>query len=85
MHDNKRNGHPNVITPDLVHRIEVKICENRRFTIIDLDEIFLKVSRKTVLWIVIENLHFRELCARWVPKNKQAADFFYISIQKLGM
>jgi hypothetical protein len=48
---------------------EVKIRENRRFTITDLAEFFPTVSRKTMHWIVTENLHFRKLCARWVPKN----------------
>ncbi|GFG28900.1 hypothetical protein Cfor_04398 [Coptotermes formosanus] len=66
VHDDKRSGRPNVVTPDLVQQIEVKI---RRFTITDLAEFFPNVSRKTVHRIVTENLHFRKLCARWVPKK----------------
>jgi hypothetical protein len=69
VHDDKRSGHPSVVTPDLVQQNEVKIHENRRFTITDLAEFFPNVSRKTVHRIVAENLHFRKLCARWVPKN----------------
>jgi hypothetical protein len=83
VHDDKRSGRPNVMTPDLVQQVEVKIRENRRFTITDLAEIFPNVSRKTVHGIVTENLHFQKLCARWVPKNQQAIDFFDTGIQKL--
>ena len=69
MHDDKRSGRPSVVTADLVQQIEVKICENRRFTITDLAEFFPNVPRKTVHRIVTENLHFQKLFARWVPKN----------------
>jgi len=67
LHDDKRSGRPSVVTPDLVQQIEVKIRENRRFTITDLPEFFPNVSWKTVHRIVTENLHFRKLCARRVP------------------
>jgi len=69
--------------PDLVRQIEVKICENRRFTITDLAEFFPNVSRKTVHRIVTESLHFRKICARWIPKKQQAVNFFDTGIQKL--
>jgi len=64
VHDGKRSGHPSVVTPDLIQQIEVKIRENRPFTITDLAEFFPNVSRKTVHRIVTENLHFRKL-QRW--------------------
>jgi len=67
VHDDKCSSRPSVVTPDLVQQIEVKIRENRRFT--DLAEFFPNVSWKTVRRIVTESLHFRKLCARWVPKN----------------
>ena len=38
--DDKRSGRPSVVIPDLVKQIEVKIRENRRFTITDLAEFF---------------------------------------------
>jgi hypothetical protein len=63
--------------------LKVKIRENRRFTITDLAEFFLKVSRKTVHRIKNENLNFRKLCTRWVPKNQQAVNFFDTGIQNL--
>jgi len=68
LHDDKPSGRPSVVTPDLVQQIEVKIRENRDFTITDLAEFFPNVSRKTVHRIVTENLHFRKLYTRWVPK-----------------
>ena len=69
VHDDKCSSRPSVVTPDLVQQIEVKIRENRRFT--DLAEFFPNVSWKTVRRIVTESLHFRKLCARWVPKNNR--------------
>jgi transposase len=59
VHDDKRSGRPSVVTPELVQQIEMKIREDRHFTITDLAEFFPKVSRKTVHRIVTENLHFR--------------------------
>ena len=64
VHDDKRGGRPSIVTPDLVRQIEVKIRENRRFTVTDLAEFFPNVSRETAHRIVTENLHFRKLCAR---------------------
>jgi len=61
VHDDKRSGRSNVVTPDHLQQIEMKIRENRRFTITDLAEFFPNVSRKTVHRIVTENLHFRKL------------------------
>jgi hypothetical protein len=61
VHDDKTHS---VVTPDLVQQIEVKIRENRRYTITDLTEFFPNVSRKTVHRIVTENVHFLKL-QRW--------------------
>ena len=71
VHDDKRSGQPRVVTPNLVQQIEVKIHENRHFTITDLAEFFPNVSRKNVHRIVTENLHFRKVCARWVGCNNR--------------
>jgi len=71
VHDDKCSGRPSIVTPDLIQQIEVKIRENRRFTITDLPKYFPNVSWKTVHQIVTENLHLRKFCARWVPKNNR--------------
>jgi transposase len=34
VHDDPRNGRPSVVNEDLVRAVEVKIQENRRFTIV---------------------------------------------------
>jgi len=38
VHDDKSSGRPSVVTLDLVQQIQVKIRENRRLTITDLEE-----------------------------------------------
>ena len=43
VHD-KRSGRHSIVTLDLVQQIEVKIRENRRFTITDLAEFFPNVT-----------------------------------------
>jgi hypothetical protein len=82
VHDDKSSGRPIVVCPDLVQRIEAKIRENRRFTITDLAEFFPNMSRKIVHRIVTENLHFRKICVRWVPKNQHAVVFSDTGFQK---
>jgi len=87
VHDDKRSGRPSVVTPDLVQQIEVKIRENRRFTITDLAEFFPNVSRKTVHRILTENLQFHSDAEVETTVNnwlqQQAVDFFDTGIQKL--
>jgi len=58
VHNDIHSCRPNVMTPDFVQQIEVKIRVNRHFTIMDLAEFFPNVSRKTVHWFVTENLQF---------------------------
>jgi len=46
VRNDKRSGRPSAVTPDLVRQIEVKICENRRFTITDLADYHLFLHMK---------------------------------------
>ncbi|GFX30244.1 uncharacterized protein TNCV_1963511 [Trichonephila clavipes] len=48
--------------------VETKIRENRRFTITILSLEFRDVSRSVVYKIVTEDLNFKKLCSRWVPR-----------------
>jgi hypothetical protein len=64
--DDSRSGRPPVINEDLVHAVEEKIQENRRFTISSLCLHFPQISLLDE--IVSDKLRFRKLCSRWVPK-----------------
>ena len=68
VHDEPRSGRPSVITEDLVNAVDEKIREDRRFTISTLALEFPNVGRTTLHKIVSENLQFRKLCSRWVPR-----------------
>ncbi|GFV41947.1 histone-lysine N-methyltransferase SETMAR, partial [Trichonephila clavipes] len=68
VHDEERSGQPSVITDDLMQAVETKIRENRRFTITTILLEFPDVSRSVVYKIVIEDLNFKKLCSRWVPR-----------------
>ena len=67
VHGDPRSGRPSVVNEDLVRAVEEKIRENRRFTI-TLSLHFPQISRSLLHEIVSDNLKFRKLYARWVPK-----------------
>ncbi|GFW12635.1 histone-lysine N-methyltransferase SETMAR [Trichonephila clavipes] len=48
--------------------VETKIRENMRFTVTTLSLEFPDVSRSVLYKIVTENLNFKKLCSRWVPR-----------------
>jgi len=68
VHDKERSGRPSLVTEELVHAIDDKIQENRKFTISALAREFPQISRSLIHEIVTEKLKFRKLCSRWVPK-----------------
>ena len=41
VHDEEGSGPPSLVTDDLKEKVTAKICENRRFTIFELRELFL--------------------------------------------
>jgi len=67
VHDDPWSGRPSVVTEDLVHSVEEKIRENRRFTITSLSLHFPQISRSLLHEIVCDKFKFRKLCAGWVP------------------
>lgn len=68
VHDESRSGRPSVVSDDLIFAVDAKIREDRRFTITKLSLEFTEISRSVLYKIVSENLNFRKLCSRWVPK-----------------
>ncbi|GFV85501.1 histone-lysine N-methyltransferase SETMAR [Trichonephila clavipes] len=68
VHDDERSGRPSLITEELVHAIDEKIKENRKFTISALAMEFPQISRSIMHEIVTDKMKFHKLCALWVPK-----------------
>ncbi|GFY12544.1 histone-lysine N-methyltransferase SETMAR [Trichonephila clavipes] len=68
VHDEERSGRPFLNTEELVHAIDEKIKENRKFTISALAMEFPQISRSLMHEIVTHKLKFHKLCARWAPK-----------------
>jgi len=68
VHDDPWSSRPSVVNEDLVHAVEEKIRENRRFTITSLSLHFPQITRSLLREIVSDKLKFRKLCACWVPK-----------------
>ncbi|GBM80130.1 hypothetical protein AVEN_265372-1 [Araneus ventricosus] len=68
VHDEARSGRPSVVEDGLVTKVNEKIRENRRFTILMLFDEFPQVSKTVLHEIVLNRLNYRKLCSRWVPK-----------------
>lgn len=68
VHDEGGQGRKSVATDDIVQRVDQAVKENRRFTISELSMKFPEVSRSSLYSIVTEQLGYRKVCARWVPK-----------------
>ncbi|GFT00972.1 uncharacterized protein TNCV_4053841 [Trichonephila clavipes] len=51
-----------------IQAVEAKISVNKRFTINNPSLEFSDVSRSVVYKIVTEDLNFKKLCSRWVPR-----------------
>ena len=64
VHEAERSGRPSVITDALKQKVKRIIRENRNFTINEVYEQCLEVSRTVVYEIVNENLQYRKICAR---------------------
>ncbi|XP_035211908.1 uncharacterized protein LOC118186003 [Stegodyphus dumicola] len=48
--------------------LDQAVKQNRRFTISELSMKFPEISRSSLYSIVTEQLHYRKLCAHWVPQ-----------------
>ncbi|XP_063215963.1 histone-lysine N-methyltransferase SETMAR-like [Bacillus rossius redtenbacheri] len=68
VHDEGGQGRKSVATDETVQRVDAVVRERRRFTISELSEQFPLISRSALYAIVTDNLGYRKICARWVPK-----------------
>ena len=68
VHNEQSSGRPSLISYNLLQEIEGEICANRPLTIRELHHIIPEVSKTTIHEAVMENLGYRKLYTRWVPK-----------------
>ena len=68
VHDDLWSGRLSVVIEDLVHAVEEKVRENRRFTITSLSLHFPLISQSLLHKILSDNLKFGRLCACWFPE-----------------
>jgi len=68
VHDEQRSGRPSLNSYEFLQEIEGEIRANRRVTIRELQRIIPEVSKTTIHEALTEELGYRKLCARWVPK-----------------
>ena len=68
VNDEQRSGRPSLISYELLQEIEGEIYANRHVTLRELHRIIPEMSKTTIHETVTEELGYRKLCARWVPK-----------------
>lgn len=69
VHDEERSGRPSV-SDAIVQAVEAEMLKNRRATIRDLEEKLGGVcSSETIRHILVNNLQYHKVSARWVPKQ----------------
>ena len=64
MHDEAQSGHPSLVNDDLVHKVNERVCDDRRFTISDLSLHFPQISTTLLYDIVSSHLGYWKVCAR---------------------
>lgn len=68
VHDEERSGRPSH-SDETVRKVEELVLEDRRLTLNELTEKLQEVcSRDSIHSILVNNLQYRKLSARWVPK-----------------
>ena len=63
MHDEAQSGRPSLVNNDIVHKVNERVCDDRRFTISDLSLHFPQISRTLLYDIVSSHLGYRKVCA----------------------
>ena len=53
----------------LINKVDIKVKEDRRFTLSSLSSNFPEISRSLLHEIVTDHLGYRKVCSRWVPKQ----------------
>ncbi len=69
IHDEERSDQLSFISKELVDAVKEIIKNDRYVTITDLCKTFIEVSKGTLHEIARNCLGFRQLCARYVPKQ----------------
>ena len=70
VHNEVRNGRPSLVKDDLVHKVNKRVCDDRRFTVSDLFLHFPQIARTLLYDTVSSHLGHRQLHSmRRVYKN----------------
>lgn len=69
LHDQQRSGRPSIKTADLIQKVDETVREDRRITMQQLQKKFPDVSVRSLFEIVTEDLAYKKICARWVPRQ----------------
>ena len=62
VHDEARSGRPSLVNDDLVHKVNERVRDDRRFTVSDLSLLFPQISRTLLYYTVSSHLGYRKVC-----------------------
>ena len=69
VHDEGGQGRHSTLTDELIQKVNQCVHGNCCFTISELSEEFLQISRTALYRIVTDRLGCHKFCARWVRKQ----------------
>ena len=73
VHDEPRSGRPSLVRDDLINKVDIKVKEDRRFTLSSLSSNFPEISRSFLHEMVTDQLGYRKVCSRWVLNQRTQA------------
>jgi len=93
VHDEARSGRPSLVNEDLVHKVNERVRDDRRFTISDLSVHFPQISRTLLYDIVSSHLGYRRphsmrrvhknLCPATISASVMAANMWKNSLKNV--
>ena len=68
LEDDPREGRPkSATTPEIIEQVHDMVLDDRRIKVREIAET-IGISKERVGYILLEELHMKKLCARWVPR-----------------
>jgi len=71
VHNEVRSGRPSLVNDDLVHKVNKRVCDDRRFTISGLSLHFPQISRTLLYDTVSSHLGYQKVLYDGCPRRSQ--------------
>lgn len=68
VHDKEKSGRPFLVSDDFIQKVDQIIREDRRRILDEIQDKCANIYRTILQDVITNQLDYRKLCARWVPK-----------------